>query len=93
MGQSQSDMTEANAFNYKLTSMEGTELTGKKQQYLDQDIEDKRGLFKYTKDPSTYKKARKRLQNRESAVRSRKRKADQVGELLKEVTLLKKERV
>jgi len=58
---------------------------------LDQDIADKRGLFKYTDDPSTYKKARKRLQNRESAVRSRQRKAHEVQFLRKEVTALKEE--
>jgi len=37
------------------------DLSSKKLQYLEQDIMDKRGVFKYTDDPSTYKKARKRL--------------------------------
>ena len=33
----------------------------KKQQYLEQDIDDKRGTFKYTDDAVEYKKARKRF--------------------------------
>lgn len=37
-------------------------------------IVDKNGAYSYLEDPSEYKKARKRLQNRESAVRSRQRK-------------------
>lgn len=68
------------------------ELSSKKLQYLDQDIADKRGLFKYTDDPNNYKKARKRLQNRESAVRSRSRKANETEDLRKETKKLKKER-
>ena len=35
---------------------------------------DRNGLFNYEEDPVEYKKARKRMQNRESAVRSRMRK-------------------
>ena len=46
-------------------------LSKKKQQYMVQAIEDKSGTFDYANDPIAYKKARKRLQNRESAVRSR----------------------
>ena len=46
-------------------------LSKKKQQYMVQAIEDKSGIFDYANDPIAYKKARKRLQNRESAVRSR----------------------
>ena len=68
------------------------ELSHKKMQYLEQDIMDKRGVFKYNDDPSTYKKARKRLQNRESAVRSRSRKAEELVELRAEVKVLKEER-
>lgn len=34
-------------------------------------IVDKNGAYSYLDDPNEYKKARKRLQNRESAVRSR----------------------
>ncbi|TNV88205.1 hypothetical protein FGO68_gene9689 [Halteria grandinella] len=49
-------------------------LTNKKREYLDQAIVDKNGEFNYEEDPQEYKKARKRLQNRESAVRSRMRK-------------------
>jgi hypothetical protein len=37
-------------------------------------IIDKNGAYTYLEDPVEYKKARKRLQNRESAVRSRHRK-------------------
>jgi len=78
----------------KLNSSIGNpaDLSSKKLQYLEQDIMDKRGVFKYTDDPSTYKKARKRLQNRESAVRSRSRKATELEDLRKEVQALKQER-
>jgi len=38
------------------------------------EIIDKYGAYSYLEDPNEYKKARKRLQNRESAVRSRQRK-------------------
>lgn len=38
------------------------------------EIIDKNGAYSYLSDPNEYKKARKRLQNRESAVRSRQRK-------------------
>lgn len=49
-------------------------LTNKKREYLQNEIFDKNGKFSYQEDPSEYKKARKRMQNRESAVRSRMRK-------------------
>jgi hypothetical protein len=49
-------------------------LTNKKKQYLQDAIIDKNGAYTYLNDPIEYKKARKRLQNRESAVRSRHRK-------------------
>jgi len=49
-------------------------LTNKKKQYLQDAIVDKNGAYNYLEDPTEYKKARKRLQNRESAVRSRMRK-------------------
>lgn len=49
-------------------------LTNKKKQYLQDAIIDKNGAYTYLDDPVEYKKARKRLQNRESAVRSRHRK-------------------
>lgn len=49
-------------------------LTNKKKQYLMNEIIDKNGAYSYLEDPQEYKKARKRLQNRESAVRSRQRK-------------------
>ena len=49
-------------------------LTNKKKQYLQDAIIDKNGAYTYLEDPIEYKKARKRLQNRESAVRSRHRK-------------------
>ena len=72
--------------------LEPVEISNKKLQYLEQDILDRRGVFKYTDDPTTYKKARKRLQNRESAVRSRSRKANELAELREEVARLKQER-
>lgn len=49
-------------------------LTSKKRQYLNDLIVDKTGMYNYLEDPTEYKKARKRQQNRESAVRSRQRK-------------------
>jgi hypothetical protein len=48
--------------------------TKKKEQYLVEEIVDTNGKFDYLVNPGEYKKARKRLQNRESAVRSRMRK-------------------
>jgi bZIP transcription factor len=56
-------------------------LTNKKREYLEEAIEDKNGRFCYEEDPSEYKKARKRMQNRESAVRSRLRKKYHQDEL------------
>lgn len=56
-------------------TMGGTvSMSKKKKQYLEQDIVDRSGAYNYAEDPNTYKKARKRLQNRESAVRSRMKK-------------------
>lgn len=49
-------------------------LTNKKKEYLVEKILDKNGVFDYLNNPTEYKRARKRLQNRESAVRSRLRK-------------------
>jgi hypothetical protein len=56
-------------------------LTNKKKQYLQDAIQDKNGAYSYLEDPIEYKKARKRLQNRESAVRSRQRKKSYQEEL------------
>ena len=41
-------------------------------------IEDRSGVYNYDVDPISYKKARKRLQNRESAVRSRLKKREEL---------------
>jgi len=43
----------------------------KTEQYKNQTIIDQYGTFEYDKDPDGYKKARKRQQNRESALRAR----------------------
>eukprot|EP00347_Sterkiella_histriomuscorum_P014129 403362056 len=56
-------------------------LTNKKKEYLQQMIEDRNGVFDYLNDPNEYKRARKRMQNRESAVRSRMRKRNYQDEL------------
>lgn len=56
-------------------------LTSKKRQYLQDQINDKNGVYSYLDNPVEYKKARKRLQNRESAVRSRMRKKTYQEEL------------
>jgi hypothetical protein len=55
-------------------SVDFSRLTNKKKQYLQDAIVDKNGAYSFLEDPVEYKKARKRLQNRESAVRSRQRK-------------------
>lgn len=55
-------------------SIDLSRLTNKKKQYLQDAIVDKNGAYSFLEDPIEYKKARKRLQNRESAVRSRQRK-------------------
>ena len=67
----------SNNFSSDMTvnsNMEMGKLTSKKRQYLQDMIADKNGTYSYLEDPVEYKKARKRLQNRESAVRSRQRK-------------------
>ena len=51
-------------------------ITGKKRQYITSQIVDKNGEYDYLENPNEYKKARKRQQNRESAVRSRMRKKE-----------------
>jgi len=57
-------------------------LTKKKQLYMEQAIKDKDGNdIRYLDDPDQYKKARKRQQNRESAVRSRIKKREEVEDL------------
>ena len=51
-------------------------MTEKKLTYLNNAITDKHGTFNYLDNPTEYKKARKRLQNRDSAVRARQRKKE-----------------
>ena len=60
-------------------------LTNKKKEYLQDAIIDKNGAYSYLDDPLEYKKARKRLQNRESAVRSRQRKKNYQEVLEKQI--------
>ena len=60
-------------------------LTKKKQQYLEKPIEDKSGKYDWETDPAAYKKARKRMQNRESAVRSRQKKGEDMENLHKRI--------
>lgn len=66
---------------YDMEGIDISKLTSKKQQYLKDQIVDKNGAYSYLDDPNQYKKARKRLQNRESAVRSRQRKKSHQEEL------------
>lgn len=61
------------------------QISKKKKEYLEQQIVDKTGKFTYEEDPGQYKKARKRLQNRESAVRSRLKKKQEIDELEEKV--------
>lgn len=80
-------------------SMDFARLTNKKKQYLQDAIVDKNGAYSFLEDPVEYKKARKRLQNRESAVRSRQRKKSyqetleqQLGEQSQRLARVAKER-
>ena len=73
------DSLEAN--DQTANDMTQQRLTNKKKQYLQDAIQDKNGAYSYLDDPIEYKKARKRLQNRESAVRSRQRKKSYQEEL------------
>jgi len=65
---------ESEKFDQSVEGVDVNKLTNKKKQYLQDAIIDKNGAYTYLDDPIEYKKARKRLQNRESAVRSRHRK-------------------
>lgn len=55
---------------------------------MEQAIVDRSGAYDYAQDPSNYKKARKRLQNRESAVRSRLKKRNEMEVLEEQVRKL-----
>jgi len=74
-------------YDKNLTEEELQKLTNKKKEYLQDAIIDKNGAYSYLDDPLEYKKARKRLQNRESAVRSRQRKKNYQEELEDEIHL------
>lgn len=74
-------------YDKNLTEAELEKLTNKKKEYLQDAIIDKNGAYSYLDDPLEYKKARKRLQNRESAVRSRQRKKNYQEELEDEIHL------
>jgi len=74
-------------YEKNLTEEELQKLTNKKKEYLQDAIIDKNGAYSYLDDPLEYKKARKRLQNRESAVRSRQRKKNYQEELEDEIHL------
>jgi hypothetical protein len=50
----------------------------KTEQYKKQVIVDQYGVFEYDKDPEGYKKARKRQQNRESALRARDKRVNKI---------------
>jgi len=53
---------EDESFNeYEIDGIDITKLTSKKIQYLKEAIGDKNGAYSYLQDPSSYKKARKRL--------------------------------
>ena len=67
-------------------------LTKKKKEYMEQAIVDRSGAYDYAQDPQNYKKARKRLQNRESAVRSRLKKRNEMEVLEEEVRKLQQQK-
>ena len=81
MGGMNDDSLEANNDCTAMNDINVARLTNKKKQYLQDAIQDKNGAYSYLEDPVEYKKARKRLQNRESAVRSRQRKKSYQEEL------------
>jgi cell division protein FtsB len=82
IGQSEAQMNVSESINeISMCSQQLGKLTNKKKQYLQDLIADKNGVFSYIDNPEEYKKARKRLQNRESAVRSRMRKRNYMDEL------------
>jgi regulator of replication initiation timing len=55
-------------------------------------ILDNNAVYRYEDDPNEYRKARKRIQNRESATRVRNRKKTHVEELADEIIILKQEK-
>jgi len=59
---------------------------------MEQAIKDKTGVYNYDNDPVMYKKARKRLQNRESAVRSRTKKKEELELLQKQIAELSEQK-
>lgn len=59
-------------------SKHGKRKQKKTEQYKNQIIVDQYGTFEYDKDPEGYKKARKRQQNRESALRARDKRANKM---------------
>jgi len=62
---------------------------GKKiSEYAAQKIADRTGVYNFQEDPDKYRKARKRQQNRESAVRSRMKKREDLEVLEDEVRKL-----
>lgn len=75
------DFQGSNEMSVATSNLDIKKLTSKKRQYLQDQINDKNGVYSYLDNPVEYKKARKRLQNRESAVRSRMRKKTYQEEL------------
>ena len=61
----------------------------KKELYKQQVIQDSTGIYDYDKDPVEYKKARKRMQNWESALKQRFYKMYQIGALSTELSTAK----
>lgn len=59
---------------------------------MEQAIIDRSGAYDYAADPQNYKKARKRLQNRESAVRSRLKKRNEMEVLEEQVRKLEEQK-
>ena len=90
----QNDTEENTEEGEQTTSFEQTAnlLSKKKQQYLEQAIVDRSGAYDYAQDPAQYKKARKRLQNRESAVRSRLKKRNEMEVLEEQVRKLQEQK-
>lgn len=61
----------------------------KLEQYKNQVIVDQYGTFEYDKDPEGYKKARKRQQNRESALRARDKRVNKMESVEQNLTQIK----
>lgn len=74
-----------------MVMFEGKRITKKMLYYIQNPIVDKNKVYDIRVNKAEYKKARKRIQNRESAVRSRQRKLEVKQELEEKSNILEQE--